>query len=251
MAFDWSNPVSAGISAAGNLLGGFLSDKATGSMNRENLALGREQMAMQREFAQHGLRWKVEDAKRAGIHPLYAVGAPAQSPSPVSVTQQPKTGVAEGLAAAGQNISRAVQATMSERERLQNDLLKAQIDGQVIDNRAKSSQLGPSIPGVGGPVTFQGGLKPPEWTADGDRLISTSQGPLIYPQEWTVAQNVEDTVGDVMSEVIMAVNMGTLGLEQAQSRIDKLRRSTKLGGKRAPSTRSQYRERSRVFDERR
>lgn len=30
--------------------------------------------AIQREFAQQGIRWKVEDAKAAGLHPLYALG---------------------------------------------------------------------------------------------------------------------------------------------------------------------------------
>lgn len=31
--------------------------------------------ATQREFAQHGLQWRVADAVAAGVHPLYAVGA--------------------------------------------------------------------------------------------------------------------------------------------------------------------------------
>lgn len=41
------------------------------------------QLAYQKEFAQHGLRWRVEDAKAAGLHPLSALGAqglPAYSP---------------------------------------------------------------------------------------------------------------------------------------------------------------------------
>lgn len=39
---------------------------------------------LQREFAQMGIRWRVEDAKAAGLHPLYALGA---QPIPVTPTQ--------------------------------------------------------------------------------------------------------------------------------------------------------------------
>lgn len=46
-----------------------------------------QQTALQREFAQHGIQWRVEDARRAGLHPLYALsGAGATySPQPISV----------------------------------------------------------------------------------------------------------------------------------------------------------------------
>ena len=37
----------------------------------------------QKQFAQHGIRWKVEDAKAAGLHPLYALGANTHSFTPV------------------------------------------------------------------------------------------------------------------------------------------------------------------------
>lgn len=38
----------------------------------------------QREFAQKGIRWRVSDAKKAGIHPLFALGANTASFSPVA-----------------------------------------------------------------------------------------------------------------------------------------------------------------------
>ena len=34
-----------------------------------------QQMQAQEQFARHALQWKVEDAKKAGIHPLAALGA--------------------------------------------------------------------------------------------------------------------------------------------------------------------------------
>lgn len=40
---------------------------------------------LQREFAQYGIRWRVEDAKAAGLHPMYALtgGGAAFSPNPI------------------------------------------------------------------------------------------------------------------------------------------------------------------------
>lgn len=102
---------------------------------------------LQREFAQHGIRWKVEDAKRAGISPAAALGAGGASFSPVHVgtpEYRQDNSFQRGMSSLsdmGQNISRAIQATSThsqrvnsvmealslERAGLQNDLLRAQI----------------------------------------------------------------------------------------------------------------------------
>lgn len=108
--------------------------------------------AMQREFAQHGIRWRVEDAKAAGIHPLYALGAQTHSFSPVQVGSENPAGA---FADMGQDISRAIDATRTADERtnsrlealtleragLQNDLLRAQIA------KLAPNQVGPPAPG--------------------------------------------------------------------------------------------------------
>lgn len=49
--------------------------------------------AMQREFAQMGVRWRVEDAKAAGLHPLAALGVqPAQSQPMQVMSEGPARG---------------------------------------------------------------------------------------------------------------------------------------------------------------
>lgn len=35
----------------------------------------KENIKLQKQFAQTGIQWKVADAKKAGIHPVYALGA--------------------------------------------------------------------------------------------------------------------------------------------------------------------------------
>lgn len=145
--------IGAGISAGASLLGGILGDRAANKRNEQSLALAREQMAMQREFAQMGVRWKVADAKAAGLHPLYALGGQTHAPSPVSVMQEASP-LPSALSDMGQDIGRAVAATSTaperanhvlealqlERAQLENDLLRSQIA------RNNSAQIGPPFP---------------------------------------------------------------------------------------------------------
>lgn len=121
------------ISAGANLLGGLFGQNKQEKMAKQNIQL-------QKDFAQQGIRWKVEDAKAAGIHPLYALGANTTSFSPVSIGNDLSTGIAN----AGQDLSRAIDATRTHGERsaavtktmqdlslqrmgLENELLSAQI----------------------------------------------------------------------------------------------------------------------------
>lgn len=121
------------ISAGASLLGGFLGQKSEDKRADQNVAL-------QKEFAQHGVRWKVEDAKAAGLHPLAALGAQTSSFSPIQVGSS----LPESFARAGQDISRAVDAKTTHPERIANiqeRLLQIQADGAEIDNAIKASQL--------------------------------------------------------------------------------------------------------------
>lgn len=47
-----------------------------------------QNIALQREFAQNSIRWRVKDAKKAGLHPLFGLsgGGASFSPNPVTVS---------------------------------------------------------------------------------------------------------------------------------------------------------------------
>lgn len=152
-------PISAGIAAAGSLIGGLL-DSNNAAKNR----------ALQKEFAQKGIQWKVADAQKAGIHPLYALGAQTHSFTPVH------TGLGDAVSEAGQSIGRAVdayadrnnrvdgfvkasQALQLERGKLENDLIKVQIaSAQATLNQPGTPPAAPApanrylIPGQGSSV---------------------------------------------------------------------------------------------------
>lgn len=117
------------IAAGAALAGGMLSSKSQSDANKANIKY-------QKQFAQEGIQWRVADAEKAGIHPLYALGAQTTSFSPSVVGD---TSMGNALAAAGDNIGRAIAAKSTadellpvkaltlERMGLENELLRTQI----------------------------------------------------------------------------------------------------------------------------
>lgn len=106
--------------------------------------------AMQKEFAQMGIRWRAEDARAAGIHPLAAIGANTTGATPSFQASEPSYHKSDFYSKMGQNLSRAVAATMTSQERLEN---KLRLEGLSIDNQIKQAELdklklGPPAPVV-------------------------------------------------------------------------------------------------------
>lgn len=133
------------LGAGASILGSMFSKKSADKANQQQAAMAEKNIALQKEFAQNGLQWKAEDARKAGIHPLYGIGAQTTSFSPVSVGSSLPDW--SGLSDAGQNLGRAIDATRTapqrvdaytqtlqglnlERAGLENELLKSQIASQ-------------------------------------------------------------------------------------------------------------------------
>lgn len=132
------------LSAGTNLLGGFLNRGSQEKANEANARQAAQNIELQREFAQNGIQWKVNDAKAAGIHPLYALGASTQSFAPVSVGAQPESGLAQGVSAMGQDISRAVQASASPSTRtsmISDAAQKLSLDNMSLQNQLLASKI--------------------------------------------------------------------------------------------------------------
>lgn len=100
----------------------------------------------QKEFAQHGIRWKMDDAKAAGIHPMYAMGATGATASASYQAQKATRGgssmgaALRGLSNAGSQISREMQNT--ELNDLQKSLIRSQIgetDANTENVRARTA----------------------------------------------------------------------------------------------------------------
>lgn len=149
-------PLIGAAIAAG---GGLLASKMAGDRAEE---AGEKNAALQREFAQSGIQWKVADAKKAGVHPLYALGAQTIAASPAYIPGD-SSGIADAAQSIGQGVSQAaerastapgrVDKRMAElaltRAELENDLLRSQISRNV----ATSS---PAIPMATDPFAMPG-----------------------------------------------------------------------------------------------
>lgn len=178
------------IGAGASLLGTFL-----GNQQRE--AGQNKEIELQKEFAQHGLRWKIEDAERAGVHPLAALGATGASYSPVGLGQND---TAAGFSAAGDSVARAVDATRTKSERagydatvqrltltrmgLENDLLASQI-AQI-----NQAGRGPPFPMSTdtGPFADQGDV--------GTTVPTPFGGPALRVRNPKLAQTAQDHFGE-------------------------------------------------------
>lgn len=149
--------IAGAIGAGASLLGGLKGSKDAQKARESDAAL-------QREFAQYGIRWRVEDAKAAGLHPLYAMGAqslPSFQPSFQTDTMGP------AIADAGQNVARAIGAQMTAEERQQHALGLRLLESQIaetdarrdyyLSEAARNAQAGVSAQTfplqMGGPIT--------------------------------------------------------------------------------------------------
>jgi hypothetical protein len=120
------------IGAGSSIIGGILGRKNAKKQSQR-------EYERQKEFAQHGIRWKAADAEAAGISKLYALGANTTSYSPQSVG-----GSDYGISQAGQNIGRAIEATQSGSQRQQkmaHQLAQVQLQGLELDNDIKRAKL--------------------------------------------------------------------------------------------------------------
>lgn len=162
----WGTILPAIASQAGNIVGAVLQKKAAEKSDQANKDTASFNAAKQEEFAQHGIRWKVADAKAAGIHPLVGLGASTTSFSPVGVGNVPDSSMANMASNMGQDISRSISATRTADERqmanLQVQAAQLDLQGKSLDNDIKIStlrqmnQTGPAFPGSQGFMPGQG-----------------------------------------------------------------------------------------------
>lgn len=176
----WIGPA---IAAGASLLGGVLGQRSQEKQARRNEAL-------QREFAQSGVQWRVEDAKAAGVHPAVALGASLPSASSVSVGDS----IGPAMAHAGQNISRAISATSSSQQRADLEFQTASraltLEHQSLQNQVLRSQLFRNQQGVGPPLPVesrfpiiegQGNSEPPVVPGSVvNRIMSPQPGQVTY-----------------------------------------------------------------------
>lgn len=146
------NPLAA-LGTGLSLGQGYMDYRAAEKDREAAAAANAANIAFQKEFAQHGIRWRAEDAEAAGIHKLAALGAPGASFSP-SVIPESSGDKYRALGRMGQDVSRAFNVTLDPYEKASRAL---QLESMQIDNAIKKKQLeGLDSPGVPGPRSNSG-----------------------------------------------------------------------------------------------
>ena len=155
-----------------SLLGGVAAGLAGGVVNyfgakrqaRSQESMNAANMALQKEFAKKGIRWKVADARKAGINPLVALGAQTHSFSPQMIGGEDALG--KTMQSMGQDISRAGMAAMTRQQRGVAKMTDLQIKDANLDlefkrlrNNKLRQEMNPAMPdpnkeqtNIGGPV---------------------------------------------------------------------------------------------------
>lgn len=236
-------------------------------INAQNIAFQQatnlENYQRSKEFAQNSVLWRVQDAKQAGIHPLYAFGAPTFSPStsvaPFNAGGSDNRG--DYLASFGQNIGRSIQSMLTREERaeqarmatiankielergrlgLENMALQNQLLGSQIA-RSQADQIGPPAPS---PTLNPSGPRTPD-----ERLGRTWPRPT--EPRLSASTNPAREAGHITDYGYVRQNDGGLGIVQSadmkerteDSLIDELlwnwrnRVTPAITGLRAPSLR--------------
>lgn len=85
------------------------------------------------EYAKNFVRWRVKDAKKAGIHPLYALGAPAVGSS--ATVGAGGDGILDGLRDVGTAAHRIEQRELQKQASQRAD---AQADAEIAESRARA-----------------------------------------------------------------------------------------------------------------
>lgn len=150
------------------LLGMFGSKSANEKNNANSLLNWQLNYNAQKEFAQNGIRWKVDDAKNSGIHPLFGLGANGASYTPIntqSYYENEYAGLANSLNSMSQDISRAKMAKKTPAEQAIEEAQEQQLydlnvkqkeadialtQAQTSEVLRRSQQLPPPMPSVTG-----------------------------------------------------------------------------------------------------
>lgn len=170
----------------GEIIGGLIGAGASAwSASKQN--------KLQRDIAKNQIRWRVDDAKAAGIHPLAALGANVQP-----VSSQPLLGdsAIAGLAEAGK-AAFTPKDELAERQSRANARLT---EAQAAEAEARSRTIAQA---ARQPVGATIGNR----TTPGETRLGPHVGTLRRTGRYDSAQKIQDEYGDLWENVFGSLNL--------------------------------------------
>lgn len=136
---------AAGVMAASSLLGGGLSAIMGSNQSKANRHEARRQFIAQMDYAKNQTQYRVQDALKAGINPLAALGVSANVSPTISAGYPDGSGDAIGnaIASAGDAIGKGIlgKAERKEAAAAAKAALDKANDDAVYDSKAKELSL--------------------------------------------------------------------------------------------------------------
>lgn len=139
--------LDSAIGGITSLITGVMGQNAQENANEANRVqaaeINRQNYENALHFAQNSIQYKVNDATKAGIHPLYALGAPTMSAPAMQVgaPQVAANGLASGMAGLGQNLARAAMANEAPESKVASVVGAQQIASNQLDLDIKKLNL--------------------------------------------------------------------------------------------------------------
>lgn len=117
--------------------------------------LGKKEKDKDREYAdavnRNKIQWTVEDAKKAGVSPLAALGSPS---SGAWATPAGQSNFGSAVADAGKSLAPILNKEAVRKAKLENDYLMAQIEGTKAQTAATRTAATRMTLGGGAPLTI-------------------------------------------------------------------------------------------------
>jgi gas vesicle protein len=164
----------------GSVAGALISKKSSSDTNQQNYTESKE-------FAKHGIQWRVEDAKKAGLHPLYALGAPAMSPNPSTPDMTDYSKIGQSV---GSSIDKSLDKNSKHQQNIQTHIMNEQLKGLQIDNMLKLRDAGKPRPNPMSDGNYN--------TKKKDHMLIGGHKVEFNPN-WSDAEATEQRHGDIAS----------------------------------------------------
>lgn len=177
-------------SAGLNMLGGNMQSQAIKDSNKANYN-------QSKEFAQNSIQWRVQDAIKAGVHPLYAMGAPTMSPS---TAIQPVPNGAQIASQAGSNALSQYAALNPGNPDQMSEAMKA-MNFKLLEHQLNEAEQSNKLP----PLFIQAYDPNPKSKTFGEKVWLYNpdlEMEGIIPTVATVYPNINDAYQGLKKDVI-------------------------------------------------
>lgn len=173
--------LKAVTSPVASIVGGLLGYEGQKDTNKQNIKLGREQMAFQERMSNTAYQRAVQDMESAGLNPMLAYSQGGAS-APMGSMPQVQNAMSAGVSSAAQSMATLGALQQVQQSAAQTELLRdqaAKVRSETLDQRLHSARLAADI----ADLQEAAGLKGAQRYTESYRPRNVSADTLLKEQE--------------------------------------------------------------------